>query len=43
MVHGFAMLRLDGRLRHIIDALPAGTTEQMLLGAMLKSDRPAES
>jgi AcrR family transcriptional regulator len=43
MVHGFAMLRLDGRLRHIMDALPAGTTEQMLLAAMLKSDRPAES
>jgi AcrR family transcriptional regulator len=43
MVHGFAMLHLDGRLRHILNALPPGTTEEMLLAAMLKSDRPAES
>ncbi len=43
LVHGFAMLRLDGRLQHILDALPPGTTEATLLGAMLKSDRPAES
>ncbi|WP_424631473.1 TetR/AcrR family transcriptional regulator [Bradyrhizobium sp. SYSU BS000235] len=43
MVHGFAMLRLDGRLRHILNVLPPGTTEEMLLAAMLKSDRPAES
>ena len=42
MVHGFAMLHLDGRLRHILNALPPGTTEEMLLAAMLKSDRPAE-
>lgn len=43
MVHGFAMLHLDGRLRHILNALPPGTTEEMLLAAMLKSDWPAKS
>lgn len=43
LVHGFAMLHLDGRLGHILDALPAGTTEEMLLAAMLKSERPTES
>lgn len=37
LVHGFAMLRLDGRLRHILDATP-GVTEEMLLAAMLKAD-----
>ncbi|HEY8338179.1 MAG TPA: WHG domain-containing protein [Tardiphaga sp.] len=35
MVHGFAMLYLDGRLRDILDGLPPGTTEEMLLAAML--------
>jgi AcrR family transcriptional regulator len=43
MVHGFAMLHLDGRLRHILNALPPGTSEETLLAAMLKSDWPAES
>ncbi len=43
LVHGFAMLRLDGRLGHILDALPPGATEEMLLAAMLKSDKPAEA
>jgi AcrR family transcriptional regulator len=43
MVHGFAMLHLDGRLPHILNALPQGTTEEMLLAAMLKSDKPAEA
>jgi len=43
MVHGFAMLHLDGRLRHILNALPTGTTEETLLAAMLKSDWPAQS
>jgi AcrR family transcriptional regulator len=38
LVHGFAMLRLDGRLNHILDASPPGTTEEMLLAAMLKAD-----
>lgn len=37
LVHGFAMLRLDGRLKHILDATP-GVTEEMLLAAMLKAD-----
>ena len=41
MVHGFAMLRLDGRLSDILDASPPGTTEESLLAAMLRSDRPA--
>lgn len=35
MVHGFAMLYLDGRLKAIMDGLPAGTTEESLLAAML--------
>jgi AcrR family transcriptional regulator len=38
MVHGFAMLHLDGRIKHILDASPPGTTEEMLLAAMLKPD-----
>lgn len=36
LVHGFAMLHLDGRLRNILEASPPGTTEEMLLAAMLK-------
>lgn len=36
LVHGFAMLHLDGRLKHVLDASPPGTTEEMLLTAMLK-------
>lgn len=36
MVHGFAMLHLDGRIQQILDASPAGVTEEMLLAAMLK-------
>ena len=39
LVHGFAMLHLDGRLKHILDATP-GATEEMLLAAMLKPDEP---
>lgn len=38
MVHGFAMLYLDGRLKAIIDGLPPGTTEESLLAAMLTAD-----
>jgi len=34
-VHGFAMLYLDGRLKHILDATP-GVTAEELLAAMLK-------
>lgn len=37
MVHGFAMLRLDGRLDEILEVSPPGTTEETLLAAMLKS------
>lgn len=39
MVHGFAMLYLDGRLRDILDGLPPGTTAETLLAAMLRSDQ----
>jgi AcrR family transcriptional regulator len=38
LVHGFAMLRLDGRLQHVLDAAPPGTTEEMLLAAMMRPD-----
>ncbi|HEX7789831.1 MAG TPA: WHG domain-containing protein [Afipia sp.] len=40
LVHGFAMLHLDGRLQHILDASP-GVTAEMLLAAML-SDSTAK-
>jgi hypothetical protein len=36
LVHGFTMLLLDGRLEHILQQLPKGTTMEMLLDAMLK-------
>ena len=38
LVHGFAMLYLDGRLSPIMDGLPPGTTEESLLAAMLTPD-----
>ena len=38
MVHGFAMLYLDGRLQEILAGLPAGTTAETLLAAMLTPD-----
>ncbi len=38
LVHGFAMLYLDGRLSPIMDGLPPGTTEESLLAAMLMPD-----
>jgi AcrR family transcriptional regulator len=41
MVHGFAMLYLDGRLTPIMEGLPPGTTEEALLAAMLMDQRPA--
>jgi AcrR family transcriptional regulator len=41
MVHGFAMLYLDGRLHNIMAGLPPGTTEEQLLAAMLRSDPPS--
>ena len=34
LVHGFVMLLLDGRLRPIIERLPAGTSEMDLLAAI---------
>jgi len=37
MVHGFTMLLLDGRLGDILHRLPAGTTPDQLLDAMLRS------
>ena len=37
LVHGFTMLLLDGRLGDILHRLPAGTTAEALLDAMLKS------
>jgi len=39
LVHGFAMLRLDGRIQQILDASPPGTTEEMLLVSMMKDPR----
>lgn len=43
MVHGFAMLYLDGRLQDILDGLPPGTTAETLLAAMLRSDQAPSS
>lgn len=40
MVHGFAMLYLDDRLKSIMDGLPPGTSEESLLAAMMNSDHP---
>ncbi len=37
LVHGFTTLLLDGRLKDILHRLPAGTTVETLLDAMLKS------
>jgi AcrR family transcriptional regulator len=36
LVHGFTTLMLDGRLEDILSRLPAGTTVEALLEAMLK-------
>ena len=43
LVHGFTMLLLDGRLKDILHRLPAGTTPDQLLDAMMRSTviRPA--
>ena len=43
MVHGFALLFLDGRLHNIMAGLPPGTTEETLLAAMLKPESPAKA
>ena len=37
LVHGFTMLLLDGRLKDILHRLPAGTTTDQLLNAMMYS------
>jgi AcrR family transcriptional regulator len=37
LVHGFTMLMLDGRLQDILHRLPAGSTVETLLDAMLKA------
>jgi AcrR family transcriptional regulator len=37
LVHGFTMLLLDGRLKDILHRLPAGTTPEQLLDAMMRS------
>lgn len=42
MVHGFAMLYLDGRLAPIMEGLPPGTTEEAVLAAMLTPDSPGK-
>jgi AcrR family transcriptional regulator len=36
LIHGFTTLLLDHRLVHILEQLPAGTTADLLLDAMLK-------
>jgi AcrR family transcriptional regulator len=37
LVHGFTMLLLDGRLKDILHRLPAGTTPDQLLEAMMRA------
>src|SRR5260221_7877562 len=37
LVHGFTMLLLDGRLKDILHRLPAGTTPDQLLEAMMRT------
>ena len=37
LVHGFTMLLLDGRLGDILHRLPAGTTPEQLLDAMMRA------
>jgi AcrR family transcriptional regulator len=40
LVHGFAMLLLDGRLKALLARLPEGTDEAALLGAIFQSRKP---
>jgi hypothetical protein len=42
LVHGYAMLLLDGRLTDMLRRAPAGTTPETLLYAMLKASRPPQ-
>jgi AcrR family transcriptional regulator len=41
LVHGFAMLLLDGRLRPLMARLPPGTDADALLGAIFTAMKPA--
>ena len=40
LVHGFAMLLLDGRLKPLLARLPPGTDADALLAAILDPKRP---
>lgn len=40
LVHGFAMLMLDGRLKPLVARMPEGTDEMTLLAATLRSPTP---
>jgi hypothetical protein len=40
LVHGFAMLLLDGRLKPLLARLPPGTDADALLGAIFTRARP---
>jgi AcrR family transcriptional regulator len=42
LVHGFAMLLLDGRLKPLLARLPPGTDADALLSAILTGPRPAK-
>jgi hypothetical protein len=42
LVHGFAMLLLDGRLGEMIASLPEGTDADMLLNAILATTRVSD-
>jgi AcrR family transcriptional regulator len=41
LVHGFAMLLIDGRLKPLMARLPAGTDADALLSAVLQGAKPA--
>lgn len=41
LVHGFAMLLLDGRLKGLLSRLPPGTDADALLSAVFSSRRPS--
>lgn len=41
LVHGFAMLLIDGRLKPLMARLPPGTDADALLGAVLHTGEPA--
>jgi hypothetical protein len=41
LVHGFAMLLLDGRLKGLLSRLPPGTDADVLLSAVFSTRRPS--